>query len=149
MSVAGVLILSVLTEAVMPSGTFGKYVKTALGLVILVTLAYPALKFSDFDALYEKYTFYGGTPDAEETAVFDTEKIIKDEFERKICAVIQDDIKRKIFFGKTAKISADYDGEKCTKIYISCKDENFDRISGYISQKYGLQCAKKMKKTGY
>ena len=140
------LILSVLTEAVMPSGTFGKYVKTALGLVILVTLAYPALKFSDFDALYEKYTFYGGTPDAEETAVFDTEKIIKDEFERKICAVIQDDIKEN--FSENCKISADYDGEKCTQIYISCKDENFDRISGYISQKYGLQCAKN-EKTGY
>ena len=140
------LILSVLTEAVMPSGTFGKYVKTALGLVILVTLAYPALKFSDFDALYEKYTFYGGTPDAEETAVIDTEKIIKDEFERKICAVIQDDIKEN--FSENCKISADYDGEKCTKIYISCKDENFDRISGYISQKYGLQCAKN-EKTGY
>ena len=130
----------------MPSGTFGKYVKTALGLVILVTLAYPALKFSDFDALYEKYTFYGGTPDAEETAVFDTEKIIKDEFERKICAVIQDDIKEN--FSENCKISADYDGEKCTQIYISCKDENFDRISGYISQKYGLQCAKN-EKTGY
>jgi len=140
------LILSVLTEAVMPSGTFGKYVKTALGLVILVTLAYPALKFSDFDALYEKYAFYGGTPDAEETAVFDTEKIIKDEFERKICAVIQDDIKEK--FSENCGISADYDGGKCTKIYISCKDENFDRISGYISQKYGLQCAKN-EKTGY
>ena len=140
------LILSVLTEAVMPSGTFGKYVKTALGLVILVTLAYPALKFSDFDALYEKYTFYGGTPDAEETAVFDTEKIIKDEFERKICAVIQDDIKEN--FSENCKISADYDGDKCTQIYISCKDENFDRISGYISQKYGLQCAKN-EKTGY
>lgn len=140
------LILSVLTEAVMPSGTFGKYVKTALGLVILVTLAYPALKFSDFDALYEKYTFYGGTPDAEETAVFDTEKIIKDEFERKICAVIQDDIQEN--FSENCKISADYDGEKCTQIYISCKDENFDRISGYISQKYGLQCAKN-EKTGY
>ena len=140
------MILSVLTEAVMPSGTFGKYVKTALGLVILVTLAYPALKFSDFDALYEKYTFYGGTPDAEETAVFDTEKIIKDEFERKICAVIQDDIKEN--FSENCKISADYDGEKCTQIYISCKDENFDRISGYISQKYGLQCAKN-EKTGY
>lgn len=140
------LILSVLTEAVMPSGTFGKYVKTALGLVILVTLAYPALKFSDFDALYEKYTFYGGTPDAEETAVFDTEKIIKDEFERKICAVIQDDIKEN--FSENCKISADYDGEKCTQIYISCKDANFDRISGYISQKYGLQCAKN-EKTGY
>ena len=140
------LILSVLTEAVMPSGTFGKYVKTALGLVILVTLAYPALKFSDFDALYEKYTFYGGTPDTEETTVFDTEKIIKDEFERKICAVIQDDIKEN--FSENCKISADYDGEKCTKIYISCKDENFDRISGYISQKYGLQCAKN-EKTGY
>lgn len=138
--------MSVLTEAVMPSGTFGKYVKTALGLVILVTLAYPALKFSDFDALYEKYTFYGGTPDAEETAVFDTEKIIKDEFERKICAVIQDDIKEN--FSENCKISADYDGEKCTQIYISCKDENFDRISGYISQKYGLQCAKN-EKTGY
>lgn len=130
----------------MPSGTFGKYVKTALGLVILVTLAYPALKFSDFDALYEKYAFYGGTPDAEETAVFDTEKIIKDEFERKICAVIQDDIKEN--FSENCKISADYDGEKCTQIYISCKDENFDRISGYISQKYGLQCAKN-EKTGY
>mgnify|MGYP002590243763 CR=1 FL=1 len=140
------LILSVLTEAVMPSGTFGKYVKTALGLVILVTLAYPALKFSDFDALYEKYTFYGGTPDAEETAVFDTEKIIKDEFERKICAVIQDDIKEN--FSENCKISADYDGKKCTKIYISCDDGNFDRISGYISQKYGLQCAKN-EKTGY
>lgn len=140
------LILSVLTEAVMPSGTFGKYVKTALGLVILVTLAYPALKFSDFDALYEKYTFYGGTPDAEETAVFDTEKIIKDEFERKICAVIQDDIKEN--FSENCKISADYDGGKCTKIYISCDDGNFDRISGYISQKYGLQCAKN-EKTGY
>ena len=140
------MILSVLTEAVMPSGTFGKYVKTALGLVILVTLAYPALKFSDFDALYEKYAFYGGTPDAEETAVFDTEKIIKDEFERKICAVIQDDIKEN--FSENCKISADYDGEKCTQIYISCKDENFDRISGYISQKYGLQCAKN-EKTGY
>lgn len=138
--------MSVLTEAVMPSGTFGKYVKTALGLVILVTLAYPALKFSDFDALYEKYTFYGGTPDAEETAVFDTEKIIKDEFERKICAVIQDDIQEN--FSENCKISADYDGEKCTQIYISCKDENFDRISGYISQKYGLQCAKN-EKTGY
>ena len=138
--------MSVLTEAVMPSGTFGKYVKTALGLVILVTLAYPALKFSDFDALYEKYTFYGGTPDAEETAVFDTEKIIKDEFERKICAVIQDDIKEN--FSENCKISADYDGEKCTQIYISCKEENFDRISGYISQKYGLQCAKN-EKTGY
>ena len=140
------LILSVLTEAVMPSGTFGKYVKTALGLVILVTLAYPALKFSDFDALYEKYTFYGGTPDAEETAVFDTEKIIKDEFERKICAVIQDDIQEN--FSENCKISADYDGKKCTKIYISCDDGNFDRISGYISQKYGLQCAKN-EKTGY
>jgi len=140
------LILSVLTEAVMPSGTFGKYVKTALGLVILVTLAYPALKFSDFDALYEKYAFYGGTPDAEETAVFDTEKIIKDEFERKICAVIQDDIKEK--FSENCGISADYDGGKCTKIYISCGDGNFDKISGYISQKYGLQCAKN-EKTGY
>lgn len=138
--------MSVLTEAVMPSGTFGKYVKTALGLVILVTLAYPALKFSDFDALYEKYTFYGGTPDAEETAVFDTEKIIKDEFERKICAVIQDDIQEN--FSENCKISADYDGKKCTKIYISCDDGNFDRISGYISQKYGLQCAKN-EKTGY
>ncbi|GEM_PF-2724363 len=130
----------------MPSGTFGKYVKTALGLVILVTLAYPALKFSDFDALYEKYAFYGGTPDAEETAVFDTEKIIKDEFERKICAVIQDDIKEK--FSENCGISADYDGGKCTKIYISCGDGNFDKISGYISQKYGLQCAKN-EKTGY
>lgn len=130
----------------MPSGTFGKYVKTALGLVILVTLAYPALKFSDFDALYEKYAFYGGTPDAEETAVFDTEKIIKDEFERKICAVIQDDIKEK--FSENCRISADYDGGKCTKIYISCGDGNFDKISGYISQKYGLQCAKN-EKTGY
>ena len=130
----------------MPAGTFGKYVKTALGLVILVTLAYPALKFSDFDALYEKYTFYGGTPDAEETAVFDTEKIIKDEFERKICAVIQDDIQEN--FSENCKISADYDGKKCTKIYISCDDGNFDRISGYISQKYGLQCAKN-EKTGY
>ncbi|MBC8596047.1 stage III sporulation protein AF [Qingrenia yutianensis] len=140
------MILSVLTEAVMPSGTFGKYVKTALGLVILVTLAYPALKFSDFDALYEKYAFYGGTPDAEETAVFDTEKIIKDEFERKICAVIQDDIKEK--FSENCGISADYDGGKCTKIYISCGDGNFDKISGYISQKYGLQCAKN-EKTGY
>ena len=140
------MILSVLTEAVMPSGTFGKYVKTALGLVILVTLAYPALKFSDFDALYEKYSFYGGTPDAEETAVFDTEKIIKDEFERKICAVIQDDIKEK--FSENCGISADYDGGKCTKIYISCGDGNFDKISGYISQKYGLQCAKN-EKTGY
>lgn len=140
------MILSVLTEAVMPSGTFGKYVKTALGLVILVTLAYPALKFSDFDALYEKYAFYGGTPDAEETAVFDTEKIIKDEFERKICAVIQDDIKEK--FSENCRISADYDGGKCTKIYISCGDGNFDKISGYISQKYGLQCAKN-EKTGY
>ena len=140
------LILSVLTEAVMPSGTFGKYVKTALGLVILVTLAYPALKFSDFDALYEKYTFYGGTPDAEETAVFDTEKIIKAEFEQKICEVIKDDIQEN--FSENCKISADYDGEKCTQIYISCKDENFDRISGYISQKYGLQCAKN-EKTGY
>lgn len=138
--------MSVLTEAVMPSGTFGKYVKTALGLVILVTLAYPALKFSDFDALYEKYAFYGGTPDAEETAVFDTEKIIKDEFERKICAVIQDDIKEK--FSENCGISADYDGGKCTKIYISCGDGNFDKISGYISQKYGLQCAKN-EKTGY
>lgn len=140
------LILSVLTEAVMSSGTFGKYVKTALGLVILVTLAYPALKFSDFDALYEKYAFYGGTPDAEETTVFDTEKIIKDEFERKICAVIQDDIKEK--FSENCGISADYDGGKCTKIYISCGDGNFDKISGYISQKYGLQCAKN-EKTGY
>ena len=140
------MILSVLTEAVMPSGTFGKYVKTALGLVILVTLAYPALKFSDFDARYEKYAFYGGTPDAEETAVFDTEKIIKDEFERKICAVIQDDIKEK--FSENCGISADYDGGKCTKIYISCGDGNFDKISGYISQKYGLQCAKN-EKTGY
>ena len=140
------MILSVLTEAVMPSGTFGKYVKTALGLVILVTLAYPALKFSDFDALYEKYAFYGGTPDAEDTAVFDTEKIIKDEFERKICAVIQDDIKEK--FSENCGISADYDGGKCTKIYISCGDGNFDKISGYISQKYGLQCAKN-EKTGY
>ncbi len=138
--------MSVITEAVMPSGTFGKYVKTALGLVILVTLAYPALKFSDFDALYEKYAFYGGTPDAEETAVFDTEKIIKDEFERKICAVIQDDIKEK--FSENCGISADYDGGKCTKIYISCGDGNFDKISGYISQKYGLQCAKN-EKTGY
>ena len=130
----------------MPSGTFGKYVKTALGLVILVTLAYPALKFSDFDALYEKYAFYSGTPDAEETTVFDTEKIIKDEFERKICAVIQDDIKEK--FSENCGISADYDGGKCTKIYISCDDGNFDKISGYISQKYGLQCAKN-EKTGY
>ena len=130
----------------MPSGAFGKYIKTVLGLVILVTLAYPALKIADFDELIEKYTFETGVQDQEYTAVFDTEKIVREEFEQNLCAVIRDDIENK--FSQKCGIEADCSDEKHAKIYISCDDSDFDKISGYISQKYALECAKN-EKTGY
>lgn len=130
----------------MPSGAFGKYIKTVLGLVILVTLAYPALKITDFDALLEKYTFESGAADEEYEAVFDTEKIVRDEFKQKLCTAIQDDIGEK--FSVKCAVSADLTDDMHAKIYLSCDDNDFEKISGYISQKYALECAKN-EKTGY
>ena len=114
--------------------------------MILVTLAHPALKFSDFDALYEKYTSDNDIQIEEKAAAFSADEIVKNEFEQKICTVIKDDIGKNLT--EKCDISAIYDGKNSAKIYISCKDGDFDKISGYISQKYGLQCAKN-EKTGY
>ncbi len=55
-SIAGIVLLNVITESVMPSNAFKKYIKSILGLIIIIVLAKPLLNFTDFEIELDKFS---------------------------------------------------------------------------------------------
>ena len=136
-----VIVLNVIAESIMPSGAFKKYIKTFMGLVVIIMLARPLLEFSDFDIELEKYIVQDGINyeyDEELSYVF--ENAVDIEFEKNISYAIKNDIKENFGIDSEAFIKCENGEIKSVK--IKCEEQNFSDIKSFIDKKYGIDCVK-------
>jgi len=136
-----VIVLNVIAESIMPSGAFKKYIKTFMGLVVIIMLARPLLEFSDFDIELEKYIVQDGINyeyDEELSYVF--ENAVDMEFEKNISYAIKNDIKENFGIDNEAFIKCENGEIKSVK--IKCEEQNFSDIKSFIDKKYGVDCVK-------
>jgi len=141
LNIAFVIILNVIVESVMPSNHFKKYVKSVMGLVVIIVLANPVLKFSDFDLQLEKYIL-SDSFNYEESETEDSffEENVNDEFEKNLSQNIKKDIENN--FGIECEVFVECENINIKSVKIKCEEKDFLNIKNLIDKKYGLECVK-------
>lgn len=142
LSIAGIIILNVLVESVMPSNAFKKYIKAIMGLIIIIVLAKPLLNFTDFEIYLDRFVLSEDFELEESSEIEDVlNKNIESQFEKQLCVSIKNDIIQN--FNVTCEVYAKYEDNLIKKVEIKCDDEKFTSIKSFIDKKYGVSCTKR------
>lgn len=136
-----VIILNVLVESIMPSGSFKKYLKTFMGLVVIIMLAKPLLELTDFDLELEKYIVSNSFSYEDDEELSDYfENAVDLEFEKNLSDAIKKDIKEK--FIADADVFIKCENGEIKSVKLKCEEESFIDIKSFIDKKYGSDCVK-------
>jgi len=112
-----------------------------MGLVVIIVLANPVLKFSDFDLQLEKYIL-SDSFNYEESETEDSffEENVNDEFEKNLSQNIKKDIENN--FGIECEVFVECENINIKSVKIKCEEKDFLNIKNLIDKKYGLECVK-------
>ncbi len=141
LTIVSVVVFSVFAEAIMPEGTTRKQITLVVGVVILITISKPVLKFT---ADLSSYKNFSGNSSQSTSVVNDLGDRLESavagsvytDFKIKLSRRIEEEVKNRFLISCSADVTIENGMVSYVKIFT---DEN-EEIKTYIERNFAIKC---------